>query len=507
MKRSILAAFVLVAARAATAATFFFPQCADGDGWSMIISISNLSSVRALGTLSLREPGGQLQTLPFESGPASEVSLDLAPNSTLILRTTGSSRPIKTGYLQLEVTEEQVSGVVVFKYGASETSVLPVAAGKKFSLFVERSAALETGMAFYRSSESPITLRLYDSSGRDFETLHHDFQGRQQALFLWQIPFLKQLPPDFTGVLVMESAEAFAPVGLRFGHGILSTIPVHDFRRPPAAPVPFYGLNFSPWTDGQDPTKGAVVSEAQLRSRMSVVAPFTRWIRTYGSTHGLEKAGPVAHSMGLKAAVGAWLSTSLAANEAELSALINVGKAGHADLVIVGSETLARRDLAEAQLIDYIRRVKNELPGIPVTTADTHHELFLHPAVMAECDVVLANYYPFWDRIPLDQAVAALNGWHDRLKSAAAGKTIIVSETGWPSCGDTLGGAVPTPENSASFLAGFLAWARAGHVDFFYFAAFDESWKAAFEGPQGACWGVWDKNGTLKPQMKASVSP
>ncbi len=101
----------------------------------------------------------------------------------------------------MDVTEEQVSGVVVFRFGASETSVLPVAAGKKFSLFVERSAALETGMAFYRSSATPVTLRLYDSTGQEFETLNHNFAGRQQALFLNQLPFQKQVPPRRTSAV------------------------------------------------------------------------------------------------------------------------------------------------------------------------------------------------------------------------------------------------------------------------------------------------------------------
>jgi hypothetical protein len=36
----------------------------------------------------------------------------------------------------------------------------------------------------------------------------------------------------------------------------------------------------------------------------------------------------------------------------------------------------------------------------------------------------------------------------------------------------------------------------------FYFEAFDESWKAQDEGPQGACWGVWEKHGVLKPGMQ-----
>ena len=78
---------------------------------------------------------------------------------------------------------------------------------------------------------------------------------------------------------------------------------------------------------------------------------------------------------------------------------------------------------------------------------------------------------------------------------------MIVGETGWPSCGNTIYQAVPTPENAGSYFLNFVSWARAKNVSYFYFEAFDESWKATAEGPQGACWGLWDKNGNMKPGM------
>jgi len=40
-------------------------------------------------------------------------------------------------------------------------------------------------------------------------------------------------------------------------------------------------------------------------------------------------------------------------------------------------------------------------------------------------------------------------------------------------------------------------------VVYFYFEAFDEPWKAEYEGPQGAYWGLWENNGELKRGMQA----
>lgn len=263
-----------------------------------------------------------------------------------------------------------------------------------------------------------------------------------------------------------------------------------------------YGLDFSPYIDGQDPNLGSQVSEEQLRGRAEIIAPYTQWIRTFGSSSGLEKAGLIAHDMGLKAALGAWLSRDLAANEREISNLIRVARAGEVDMAIVGSEVLLRGDLSEDQLIGYINRVKQEVPGIPVTTADVYDQILSHPAVVSAVDVVLVNYYPYWEGIKVDQALAAIHGWHQQVRAAAGGKSILVSETGWPSGGNPIGEAVPSAENASFYFLNFVSWARANNVPYFYFEAFDESWKANYEGPQGAHWGVWDKEGNLKPGMQ-----
>jgi exo-beta-1,3-glucanase (GH17 family) len=153
--------------------------------------------------------------------------------------------------------------------------------------------------------------------------------------------------------------------------------------------VRLFGLNFGPYTDDEGPDVGAVITEAHLRERLQIVAPYTMWIRTFGSTHGLEQTGAVARGLGLKTALGAWLSADRAANERELDNLIAAARQGQVDIVIVGSEVLLRRDLSEAHLIAYIRRAQRALPGIPVSTADVYSVLLSHPAVIDAVDIVL----------------------------------------------------------------------------------------------------------------------
>jgi exo-beta-1,3-glucanase (GH17 family) len=160
---------------------------------------------------------------------------------------------------------------------------------------------------------------------------------------------------------------------------------------------------------------------------------------------------------------------------------------------------LFRADLSADQLIGYIREVKQAVPGLAVATADTLDALEQQPAVISEIDVVLADIYPYWGGVALDASVPWLSQEYQRAQQLAGDKQVIISETGWPSCGETVASAVASPENAARYFRDFVTWARANNVPYFYFEAFDEDWKAQHEGERGACWGILDRDGRLKP--------
>ena len=254
-----------------------------------------------------------------------------------------------------------------------------------------------------------------------------------------------------------------------------------------------FGLNFSPFLDGQDPS--FVIGESQIRDRIQPIVPYTQWIRTFGCTGGLDVAGAVAREFGLQIAMGAWLGTDSASNEAEIDCLIQAAIAGEVDIAIVGGEVLLRGDLTEAELIGHIQRAKAALPDIPVTYNDTHAQLLAHPNVLAEVDVVLANFYPYWDGIAIGEAITSLDDSYRILSAASGNKSVMVGETGWPTCGDQIGNALPTPVNGIRFFYDFQAWAALNSVQSFYFSAYDEAWKTINEGPQGACWGFGTRLG------------
>jgi exo-beta-1,3-glucanase (GH17 family) len=257
-----------------------------------------------------------------------------------------------------------------------------------------------------------------------------------------------------------------------------------------------HGLCFSPYLEGQAP--GSIVGEAQILARLEIIRPYTNWIRTFSCTDGHQHTPRLARGLGLKTLVGAWLGTNLEDNERELAGAIEVGLAGHADLLAIGNEVLLREDLTEDELLDYIHRVKQALPGVRVGYVDAYYLFEKHPRVTAACDVLLTNCYPFWEGCPREQAVEYMQSMYQRTLAVAAGKRVIISETGWPNTGQAFHGSIPSVEGALRYFIDTYRWGQADRVQIFYFAAFDEAWKVGDEGDVGAYWGLWDRDGLPK---------
>ncbi len=257
-----------------------------------------------------------------------------------------------------------------------------------------------------------------------------------------------------------------------------------------------YGLCFSPFVDGQGPE--SEVDAAQIRNRMQIIAPYAKWIRTFSCCKGSELMPAIAHEFGLKTLVGAWLGTDDDINEREISALIQIGKAGHADRVAVGNEVLLREDMDEDRLLHYIQRVKDALPNVEVGYVDAYYLFEKHPRITDACDVIFTNCYPFWEGCPREGAVAYMQSMVERTLAVAKGKPVVISETGWPDKGSPFHGAQPSTHGAMAYFIDSTRWASAAGIEMFYFSSFDEAWKVGAEGDVGAYWGLWDSKGQLK---------
>ena len=257
-----------------------------------------------------------------------------------------------------------------------------------------------------------------------------------------------------------------------------------------------HGLCFSPYEEGQKP--GDLISESQIRRKLELIKPYTKWIRTFSCTDGNEQIPVLAKEYGLKTLVGAWLGDDPIINEDEINGLINLTNQGCVDIAAVGNEVMYREDLSEDELIDYINRVKSAIPNTPVGYVDAYYEFTDRPKITDVCDVILANCYPFWEGCSLEYSLVYMKQMYFQAMSAANGKKVIITETGWPSQGANLEGAFPSYENALKYFINAQNWSNDENIEMFYFSSFDESWKVGSEGDVGAFWGLWDKDEKLK---------
>ncbi len=253
-----------------------------------------------------------------------------------------------------------------------------------------------------------------------------------------------------------------------------------------------HGLSFSAYAEGQ--RAGDQLLASDVSRRIDLIAPHTRWVRSFACTEGHEAIPRLARSKGLKTMVGAWISPDRERNERELQALITLAQEGMVDIAVVGNEVLLRDELPEQELLACIQRVKAAVPeDVQVGCVDAYYQFLERPALVAACDVLLPNCYPFWEGADIDHAAQYLRRMVGLVKAAGGDKPVIVAETGWPGNGQPVGDAMPSADNAMKYFVDVQRWARGEGINLFYFSSFDEPWKLGQEGEVGTQWGLWDK--------------
>ena len=142
-----------------------------------------------------------------------------------------------------------------------------------------------------------------------------------------------------------------------------------------------HGLCFTPYMDDQKP--GSQLTEEQIRRRLKIIKPYTSWVRSFSCTDGNELIPIIAKELGFKTFAGAWLGTDMEINKNEIENLVKIAKSGHVDIAAVGNEVLFRGDLTENQLLDYIQKVKQQIPETTITYVDAYHQFSKSPKLIA----------------------------------------------------------------------------------------------------------------------------
>jgi exo-beta-1,3-glucanase (GH17 family)/cellulose synthase/poly-beta-1,6-N-acetylglucosamine synthase-like glycosyltransferase len=266
------------------------------------------------------------------------------------------------------------------------------------------------------------------------------------------------------------------------------------------------GLSFSPFHRGESAETDRWPSAEGIQADLQRAAEVTGRIRTYTVQGNLALIPRLAAHLPLEITLGAWLSHDLTANQQELKRLTGaVQGARNVARVLVGNEVLLRHDLSVEQLIDDLDVVRRNV-HVPVSTAEPWHVWLAHPELANHVDFITIHLLPYWEGLPVDDALRFVMEKFDAVQAAFPGKHILIGEVGWPSNGVQVGGAEASRVNQAAFLRSFFCEANRRKLDYFTMEAFDQPWKTSFEGRAAGYWGIMDLDRAAKWPLIGPVS-
>lgn len=275
------------------------------------------------------------------------------------------------------------------------------------------------------------------------------------------------------------------------------TVSLWAFLNKPVAepqwPERVQGMAFSPFHAHQNPADRKLPSAAQIDADLALLSDASvNAVRTYSALDSLAEVPRLAAHHNVKVTVGAWLDTDRRTNEAEIAAAIMLANE-HSNVirVVIGNEVLLRANLTLKELTQQLDRVRQAVDQ-PVSTAEPWHVWLRHPELVEHVDFIAVHMLPYWEGIDVEQAIDYLAARIQQLQEAFPDKPVVIAEVGWPSDGRTRESAVASPSNEALFLRRFLTRAKQEGYVYYIMEAFDQPWKARYEGSVGAYWGVYD---------------
>src|SRR5579872_266308 len=275
--------------------------------------------------------------------------------------------------------------------------------------------------------------------------------------------------------------------------------------REPPWPARIQGFAFSPFRANEDPTHFQMPTDAEIDADLALLEGKVNAVRTYSVGSTLADVPELADRHGLNVALGAWLDSHLDKNEEQLKTAIELASS-HQNVVrvLVGNEVLLRGDLRLEELEKYLDRARDAIEQ-PVGTAETWNTWLTFPELARHVDFIGVHLLPYWEGVPVDEAVEYSFAQYKRLQKTFPHKPIVVAEIGWPSRGRTHESAVASESNEALFLRRFLARAHKEQLTYYVMEAFDQPWKAYMEGAVGSYWGVYDVNRRPKFAFTAPI--
>jgi len=242
--------------KAPSALPLFFPQIADGDGYTTALILLNTTDRTQSGTISFYADGGGPLVVGRSGGQADTVfRYSIEAGGLYLFQSDGSPVEAHVGSVQLipDAGSTTPAGAGLFSRSSdgilvTESGVPSAVATMRALVFVDLTEGHDSGLAIANagSSAAQVTVRAYQTDGTgpvSGGSTTVDLQGNgHRAAFARQ--WITGLPAGFRGLLEISSPTQFAALTLRSlvnprGDFLLTTFPVADMTRPAPAPMVF----------------------------------------------------------------------------------------------------------------------------------------------------------------------------------------------------------------------------------------------------------------------------
>jgi Domain of unknown function DUF11 len=236
-----------------TAGPLFFPQLADGRGFTTTLILMNPSDLSEAGTLKILDNNGlplAIHRVGDPPGTASTFAYSIPTFGIFVLTTDGSPEVINTGSVQITpaVGTNTPAGMGIVSFApagvlVTESGIPSATPTTHARIYIDQSGGHNTGLALASPSSVPLEVSVTAFQSDGFIQLGSgtvDLKGNgHDAKFINEL--IPTLPAEFTGVLDVSSPVPFVALTLRSltnsrGDFLLTTFPVADANM--AAPVP-----------------------------------------------------------------------------------------------------------------------------------------------------------------------------------------------------------------------------------------------------------------------------
>lgn len=249
------------------------------------------------------------------------------------------------------------------------------------------------------------------------------------------------------------------------------------------------GITYSPYTNN-----GGCKSSSQIKSELEKLSGFDI-IRLYGTDCDQVAAVLSAKSPSQKVFAGINDVQNIESAVSSIaSAVKDHGSWDDIVTVSVGNELVNSGQANPSQVKEYIEKGRSALKSAgyngKVVSVDTFIAVINNKELCGLSDYIAVNAHAFFDgNVGASDAGKWVLQQIQRVSSTCGGKKdVLITETGWPSKGDSNGAAVPSKSNQQSAISSIKE--TCGN-DAILFTAYNDMWKSsgAFNAEQ--YWGIY----------------